>query len=252
MSNNLNTMQAFFDENTKIAFHKRRFKMPVITNNIQVNAHECHYILDLSNNKMLHKTGFKTLLGYDDDKVDPIFLFNNIHPEDSEIVQCITKSAIWHLLKNPVPTVDNHSHLCLTYRHKTITGKYIKVLNQVSLLQVNSRGMPVLIMIKLRDISFIDTSGMVNWTFEAPGLDLAAFTQSIYAPYKNFLTERETDILREMAKGLKNKQVSLKLMISEHTVAAHRKNIYKKSGCHSLMELVNYCREKGILQAMSA
>lgn len=247
MSININAMQPFFNEITKVAFHKRRCKMPFITDNIPVNAHECHYILDLSNNKMLHKTGFKSLLGYDDDKVDHIFLFNNIHPEDSEIVQRITRSAILHFIENPVKNPDQHAHLCLTYRHKTITGDYISVLNQVSLVEVNDRGFPVLIMIKLRNISFMGTAGIVNWTFEASGLDLAEFTQAIYQPYKNFFTERETSILQEMAKGCGNKQISSNLMISEHTVATHRKNIMRKSGCHNVQDLMNFCHKKGIL-----
>ena len=98
----------------------------------------------------------------------------------------------------------------------------------------------------------MDTSGVVYWTFEAPGLDLAKFSEAIYKPFKTFFTERETDILYEMSKGHGNKEISTNLMISEHTVATHRKNILRKSGCHSLLELINYCREKGILQAWSA
>lgn len=252
MLNGPNDMQTFFNELTQVAFQKRKCKMPFIADNLPVNEHECHYILDLINNKMLHKTGFKSLLGYDDDKVDHIFLFNNIHPEDSEIVHRITRSAILHFIENPVKNPDHHSRLCLTYRHKTITGDYIRVLNQVSLVEVNDRGFPVLIMIKLRNISFMGNTGIVSWAFEAPGLDLAEFTEAIYRPYKNFFTERETSVLQEMAKGCGNKEISANLMISEHTVATHRKNIYKKSGCHNLLELVNYCREKGILQPMSA
>lgn len=42
------------------------------------------------------------------------------------------------------------------------------------------------------------------------------------------LSERETEILQQMANGLSSKNIGNLLCISEDTVETHRKNIYRK------------------------
>lgn len=42
------------------------------------------------------------------------------------------------------------------------------------------------------------------------------------------LTEREKEVLREMAKGYSQKEIATRLFISPHTVNAHVRNIYEK------------------------
>jgi DNA-binding NarL/FixJ family response regulator len=52
------------------------------------------------------------------------------------------------------------------------------------------------------------------------------------------LTERETDVLRQAAEGLTNKQIALVLGISEHTVKFHISAIYAKLGVSNRAEAV--------------
>ncbi len=54
------------------------------------------------------------------------------------------------------------------------------------------------------------------------------------------LSERETDVLRLVAKGLSNKEIGETLFISMHTVISHRKNITKKLGIKSISGLTVY------------
>jgi DNA-binding NarL/FixJ family response regulator len=61
------------------------------------------------------------------------------------------------------------------------------------------------------------------------------------------LTERETDVLKWLAKGLSNKEIADKLNISIHTVNTHRKNIMCKICIHSLAGLTIYAVSKGII-----
>ncbi|MCV5901423.1 response regulator transcription factor, partial [Escherichia coli] len=42
------------------------------------------------------------------------------------------------------------------------------------------------------------------------------------------LTDRETQILREVARGFRNKQIADRLFISESTVKVHMKSLLKK------------------------
>lgn len=58
---------------------------------------------------------------------------------------------------------------------------------------------------------------------------------------ENFdLSNRETDVLICVAKGMTNKDISDMLNISVHTVITHRKNIVKKTGIKSVSGLTVY------------
>ena len=54
------------------------------------------------------------------------------------------------------------------------------------------------------------------------------------------LSNRETDVLVSLVKGLTNKEISDKLYISVHTVITHRKNIVRKTGIKSVSGLTVY------------
>jgi DNA-binding CsgD family transcriptional regulator len=60
-----------------------------------------------------------------------------------------------------------------------------------------------------------------------------------YEP-ESILSTREKDVVRLLAKGLSNKEISGKLFISPHTVITHRKNITRKLNIKSVAGLIVY------------
>jgi DNA-binding CsgD family transcriptional regulator len=54
------------------------------------------------------------------------------------------------------------------------------------------------------------------------------------------LSEREKDVLKEVALGYANKEIADRLFISIHTVISHRKNITEKLGIKSISGLTVY------------
>ena len=62
------------------------------------------------------------------------------------------------------------------------------------------------------------------------------------------LTDREVQVLRELAKGLANKEIAESLNISEHTVKTHLKNILGKLRVADRTEAVTTAIQRGIIQ----
>ena len=246
MSNRAEDLNAFIE---KVFYHFEKEDHKKIDidylKNIQLSDSECLYLFNLQQNRILYKKGFTQCLGYDEDIISFDFLIKNIHPDDSELVQRVTKATILYCIDHPDDSINNQ--LFITYRHKTKKGNYVKILNHISIFDVDNKGTLKTILIRLLNISFLDNTNNVNWTFKAKGLDKVAFKENIYKHTSDFFTPRELELIHEIVKGFTNKEIGIHLNISEHTVATHRKNILKKSDCHNFLELEVFCKGKGIL-----
>jgi DNA-binding NarL/FixJ family response regulator len=62
-----------------------------------------------------------------------------------------------------------------------------------------------------------------------------------------YLTDRETDVLRLIARGYSREEIANKLNISLNTVSAHAKNIYRKLEVHSSTGAIDKARKAGLI-----
>ena len=60
------------------------------------------------------------------------------------------------------------------------------------------------------------------------------------------LTDRETEILRLVAKGLSSRQIAERLVLSHRTVQNHTQNVLAKLQLHNRVELTRYAIEQGL------
>jgi DNA-binding NarL/FixJ family response regulator len=63
------------------------------------------------------------------------------------------------------------------------------------------------------------------------------------------LTERETEVLRLVAKGLTARQIGERLVVSHRTVESHVQNTLRKLQLHNRVQLVRYAIERGLTDA---
>ena len=63
------------------------------------------------------------------------------------------------------------------------------------------------------------------------------------------LTDRETEVLRLVAKGLTAKQIGERLVVSHRTVESHVQNTLRKLQLHNRAQLVRYAIEQGLDEA---
>ena len=63
------------------------------------------------------------------------------------------------------------------------------------------------------------------------------------------LTERETSILKALARGLSNDAIGKELWVAEQTVKFHLTNIYRKLGVSNRTEATRYAYEHGLVES---
>ncbi len=67
---------------------------------------------------------------------------------------------------------------------------------------------------------------------------------------ENLLTNTETEILKEIAKGKTTKEIAVERNLSFHTVTSHRKNIFRKLDVNNIHEATKYAVRAGIVDMM--
>lgn len=136
--------------------------------------------------------------------------------DDGNVIDSIRAGATGYLLKDAMP--------------KDIAS---------SILQVRAGGSPISPAIARRVLqSFQASKGAVTGK---------EFPRSEAVPQSAVLSERETEILRLVAKGLNFKEVGAILSISPHTVITHIKRVYQKLAVHSRGEAVYEASQLGLL-----
>jgi len=60
------------------------------------------------------------------------------------------------------------------------------------------------------------------------------------------LSDRETEVLKQLATGVNTPGIAKKLFISEKTVRTHIQNILRKLGMHSRLEAVVYAYKQKV------
>lgn len=214
----------------------------------KILSNECLYILDFNTKEVIHKKGFEGLLGYSDEEMNTELLFDGFHPQDKEIVTKVIQEAILYTLKHSSESDQNS--LFLKYRRRKKDGTYITVLSQSFIYDMDKKGKSMKSITRMTNVSFTSEKDTVSYSFQAKNLDQESFRRKIYESNLDFFTSREIEVIVEMFKGITNREIGENLFISEHTVATHRKNIFKKSSCSSVHELQVFCESKGILNYM--
>ena len=201
------------------------------------------YILDLYtsdfffvSDRYLHLLGFSGSMPVDFD-----FFINAIHPDDYWITTDATAS-FFSLLDAKKPEERFQYKLVSDFRLRMPTGEYVRVIEQMIVLQTDRKGNPWLVM------AICDLSPNQNLKTTSSGKIISTLTGEMVEPIGEHqlqnpsenLTNREKEILLLISKGNASKQIADKLQISINTVNNHRRNILSKTGCLNTFEAIKY------------
>jgi len=203
------------------------------------------YVLNWKETKLTYARGIKEMLGYDRDEFTMDLVLNSVHPDDYKFVNRIVKGIVTHSVKNDI--FGEGQYLKVTYRLRKKDGTYIKVLRISTPHEIDNQSKLVSNFSLLTDISFISNNDKVDWDLFTNDLDIEGFKQNVFREFLDFFTKRELQVINFIKRGFSSKLISKELFLSYHTILTHRKNIMRKSRCHNVQELLEFCRKNGII-----
>ena len=134
------------------------------------------------------------------------------------------------------------------FQLKRKDGELIWCMQQIKVISTDDTGYAVLLLLFISDITDIKKDEDIDFVIARQ--DEQGVFKNVYAitiPSIGSTTDfskRELDILTYIKRGLSSKEIARKLVISDHTVHNHRKNILKKYDGMNMMEIVQMMSNK--------
>lgn len=189
------------------------------------------------------------ITGYRIDELSPHFFLGIVHPEDASYVVDFEDKITSFYEQLPFEKLMSYKS-SYDYRIMLRDGRYIRILQQVTVIQVGGDGSIFRTFGVHTDISHLKSKGTpVLNIMELNGAQIASnFACRLTAGGGGVsLTQRELQIVRLMADGHYSDQIADLLHISVNTVKTHRRNIMAKTACKSPGELVRLAIQSGWL-----
>jgi DNA-binding NarL/FixJ family response regulator len=193
---------------------------------------------------------FTDLFGYEPallEKGGNDYFNSKVHPDDFIL-----------LLKNGINafryffSVEKEKRMQLKaineYRIQNAAGKYIRVIEQHQALELDAKG-NVWLSLGVIDISpnQEDYKGIRSSIVNYKTGEIVLIKEEKDASSPIELSEREIQILSLIKDGMLSKEISVKLLISVHTVNTHRQRILQKLKANNSMEAVKTASSLGLL-----
>lgn len=147
-----------------------------------------------------------------------------------------------------------------TYKLKDHKGEVRTMLHQATALSVGENGLFEHIFSVHTDVSHLkinssNTISFINlkggesfYNIDAMTGEFDPLANSNSTDLHDLFSEREREIIHELARGANAGEIAQHLNISTHTVKTHRKNILHKSGCLNTAHLIAQCLMGGVIQ----
>lgn len=219
-----------------------------------------YYILNFHNLEIDHiSPSVKSFTDKEPDQVSMNDLLALALPEEIESLQLKEQVIQDFFIRYLKPEEILDYKLIYTYRMKDSKGNIRTMLHQATPLSLGSHGffehvfsvhsdISHLKVTSNNNISFVNNKGGKSF-YNLP-IESGKFHPQIntdQSDLSSLFSEREKEIIGELAKGSSAKEIATNLHISPHTVKTHRKNILQKSDCTNTAQLIANCLTGGVI-----
>ena len=113
----------------------------------------------------------------------------------------------------------------------------VNTMHVIKPVVLDSKGMPLLALKYIFDISDYSNETEIGLTFEyIENNKTSVFFNNSYHSDLQDISKREAEIIQHIGLGLSSKEIADRLSISIHTVNTHRKNIMRKYNIHNFQQ----------------
>ncbi len=212
------------------------------------------YILDYRTQKYLFLSeNVQIVLGFTRDEFITMgqgLLLERIHPDDMAAISSKVFRRFMEYSRGLTEKELRNTKFSMNYRTKRKDGSYAQLLQQYYIIAWDKERNPLITLGLCTDITAYKTDSKVVFSVsnynDKNGLKLATFSESTVSKRLN-ITRREYDVLKSIMDGLNSRQIAEKLIISQYTVRAHRRNLLDKTKCRNVAELCNYAANNGLI-----
>ncbi len=183
----------------------------------------------------------------DHDPQDPFYYGQFIHPDDLSIVMDSYNKSFKFFLNLPEEERKDYK-LILNFRQRDKYGKYLNIILQLVVLELDKKGNIWLVLI-LDDLlpDKIAFEGVNRRLIHIKTGKICLFKDEFESNKRTILSTREVEVLGLVSKGFASKEIADKLFLSINTVNNHRQNILEKVKAVNTTEAVTYARNLGLL-----
>lgn len=168
------------------------------------------------------------------------YIFHHIHPDDKDRF-IKTEQKVTHFFNRLRPDQVTRYKVSYDYRLRKRDGSYIWVLMQTVTIQSTEDGAVIRVLGIQTDITHLKTdnhsSGLSFIGLEGEPSFYNVPIDPALPSGRELFSKREKQVLELVLAGKSTTQIAALLYISVHTVNSHRKKIFLKSNCSSLVEL---------------
>jgi Bacterial regulatory proteins, luxR family len=187
-----------------------------------------------------------SMIGVKPADVNPYHFFEATHPDDINRYT-LGRAKLFKLAQELFIAEQGKALISTNLRIRNPKGQYINTLFQCYLLYSS---IPHKTVYLLQVHTHIDWFKKIEHGYHYyAGTDMTnfKFPDEKMLMGGNIFTDREFEIIRQIALGKTSKQIAASLFLSNHTVNTHRRNILKKSGKSYISELIFDLTEIGML-----
>ena len=186
------------------------------------------------------------LIGLASKNVDPASFLNSAYPGDLTRL-ILARTKLFHLGGELFVAKKGIAVISTTLRFQNSSGNYINQLVQCYLFYKSVPFSTVFVLQVNTDISWFKKIKNGYHYYIGDDLSFFRYPDEKLLMMGNIFSDREFEIIKLVSAGLNSEQVANKLFLSVHTIDTHRRNILKKSGKSSMMELISDLKKRGLL-----
>jgi len=214
------------------------------------------YMLNYKTMKYIYiSPSFTNILGYElEDAMNggSQFFFNIIHPDDvKELMDHTFKKILEFYYACPIE--DRKKIRCAyDYRIKRKDGKYVRLLQQTLVVEIDHEGHPVYDIGIISDITEYKKDTKIKVSVSKYDQELGFITmnnnpQPAEESKPDRVSERELEILKLLMQGYSSKKIADELHISVNTVRNHRQNLLEKTKTKNIAELITFALSNSLI-----